>query len=87
MVSVALLHEEKIWLKFLIYTILSILIFTFINHFFLMDLENFLIYYLLVTLGLYVIHSLLIKNDVIHYKVMVFNLLSLAPILVGILII
>ena len=52
-----------------------------------MDLENFLIYYLLVTLGLYVIHSLLIKNDVIHYKVMVFNLLSLAPILVGILII
>lgn len=87
MVSVALLHEEKIWLKFLIYTILSILIFTFINHFFLMDLENFLIYYLFVTLGLYVIHSLLIKNDVIHYKVMVFNLLSLAPILAGILII
>ena len=85
MISVSLLYEEKIWTKFLFFTILLNLIFIFLNYLFVLNLAEFLIFYLLSILTLYTIYSLLINRELIKFKILLFNLISSITILVVIL--
>ncbi len=78
-VSVSLLVEEKIWIKYLIVSIILIGLFISINFFFQFSLKYYVLFFTIILSILYVFHSILITSKIIDYRILVINIVSLIP--------